>query len=361
MSDNPTIIAVAQPVADDLRSDIIQLWKEEGAEFTDIDRRLAQVTFVAKHAGKLVGVTTAVLIREPLTRQHLFSFRVIVTQAWRQNLLAYSLIAHSLEAKEDAFLAGEELHAVGVVLEIEAPFAVNRTTFKATETQQFPVNKTPKRFDFIGFDNRGVRKYVYYFKGAKLSLDEPEVPAVEKRRKSAQETATLALEFVENNISQVLSEQIIALWLSSGVITSREACLDRLPQVCAIAKHLDDVVAVASVFPVEIPQLRASMLIFRSFVSANARGAKTATELVNLTFNTYARRFAKGEDSRYPGMMWSLQNASLNKSVLGLVSPLTQSFLLGWDDNNCQLRCRYFDDAMVTIASEPVHKAQSPH
>jgi|GEM_PF-3586788 len=345
-----SIEAVEQPLDQDTCDAICALWKSEGAEIDDLEERLSQIAFVAYAGGDLVGITSAQLIREQHTQQHLYSLRALVRKDWQQQPLAYNLLAHNIEVKGDAFSDGSDLTAIGVLVEVEAAFAIDKTTFPSHREYQFPVNKTPKTFYFIGFDQRGIGEYVHYFPGAKIMGMPKRPPSINPQ--SAVPTPELKQELVRDTLSAAQQEELITLWLEAGVLSSRKDCLARIPQVAALAySSTGAIVGVGSVFPTVVPHLKVKLLGYRSFISPGVRGGQTATELLNLIFEDQNSRFANGDSATpLPGMVYLLQNAQLNASVVDAVSPRSGFVLAGFDKQGRQIRARYFDDAMLTLS-----------
>lgn len=345
---NAEVQAVTQPLDHNTRDGILKLWANEEAVIDAPEARLAQVAFVAYAAGDLVGITSANLIRETNTRQPLYALRALVSKEWRQQSLAYDLLAHSIELRGNAFADGSDLTAVGLLFELEASFVINRPTLETSKTYHFSANKTPKTFHFIGFDHRGIGELVHYFPGAKIMGMPRKSPSIKPQNVAP--APTLRHELVHGNLTEEQQEKLIKLWLGAGVLPNRETCLARLPQVAALAYHADSIVGVGSVFPVVVPHLRAELLGYRSFISAEVRGGQTATELLNVIFEERNRQFANNDVStRLPGIAYSLQNAQLNASVVDLISPRSGFILAGFDKEGRQIRVRYFDGATVTL------------
>lgn len=339
---------VTQPLDHNTREGILKLWENEQAVIDDPEARLAQVTFVAYAAGELVGITSAKLIHEQNTRQPLYALRALVGKDWRQQSLAYDLLAHSIEQRGNAFADGSDLSAVGLLFELEASFVLNRPTLESSKTYHFSVNKTPKTFHFIGFDDRGIGEFVHYFPGAKIMGMARKSPSIKPQ--TIAPAPELRHELVHGNLTEEQQDKLIKLWLSAGVLPNRDACLARLPQVAALAYNADSVVGVGSLFPVVVPHLRAELLGYRSFISAEVRGGQTATELLNVIFEERNRQFANNDvNTALPGIAYSLQNAQLNASVVELISPRSGFILAGFDKEGRQIRVRYFDGATITL------------
>ena len=341
--------AITQPLDHNTRDEILKLWANEQAVIDDPEDRLTEVAFVAYAAGELVGITSKKLIRESNTGQPLYALRALVSKDWRQQSLAYDLLAHSINARGNAFADGSDLSAVGLLFELEASFIINRPILESSKTYHFSASKVPTTFHFIGFDQRGIGEFVHYFPGAKI-MGIPRKPLGIKPQNTSP-APKLRHELVDGDLTEDQQEKLIALWLDAGVLPNRDACLARIPQVAALAYNADSIVGVGSVFPVLVPQLRAELLGYRSFISTEVRGSQTATELLNVIFEDRNRRFANSDhSSQLPGIAYSLQNAQLNASIVDLISPRSGFILAGFDKEGRQIRVRYFDGAKVTVA-----------
>ena len=345
--DKLTIEEAKQPLEESLASAIKSFWIEQDAGVDDLDQRLSEVKMIARCDGEIAGVLTATLVKPTLLTYPLINCRLMVGEKFRRDNLAYRLHQRAVQQLEHNFNAGRDTSAIGVLAVTEAKFVLAsgeaRCRWGYEETDSGPLIE----FNLFGVKPDGRPQYVHFFEHASLFAEGPVVEPTKTRLQN--EDTDIRLTFTWGKLTEQESQQVLGLWLANGVMKSREACLERLPQVAALAWKGDRVVGVASLFEVPYEPANAEFYGYRSFISPEARGGATATKLLNLTYEELNKLSQAGNlPSSFYGIAYVLQNEQLNKHVHKPMGPDVRSVFIGFLDK-MQLRVKYFDGAKVQL------------
>ena len=341
---------VEQPLTKPVEDKILALWEQEQAIITDTEERMGEVLALAWDGDNLAGVASTAVVHHEGVDKPLFILRTLVNSMFRQQGVAYQLYQSVVEQLEERFDKGQDTRAIGVFVEVEAEHVKDMTEVPCSFSHNHSVQKRPMQFNLTGITQRGFPQYIYYFENASLITDGPVFH--ERAAKLAVEPG-IELRFCWNKLTGAEQQQIVGLWLSHGVITDREACLKRLPQVAAVALEDGQVVAVSSIFKAPYETARVNLMGYRSFVSPDARGSFVATKLLNLVYEEFNSSYQEDPALReFQGIGYVLQNDGLNKSVQMARGPDVGSCLAGYMDD-LQLRIKYFDGATVKLESPP--------
>ena len=345
--DKLTIEEAKQPLEESLASAIKSFWIEQDAGVDDLDQRLSEVKMIARCDGEIAGVLTATLVKPTLLTYPLINCRLMVGEKFRRDNLAYRLHQRAVQQLEHNFNAGRDTSAIGVLAVTEAKFVLAsgeaRCRWGYEETDSGPLIE----FNLFGVKPDGRPQYVHFFEHASLFAEGPVVEPTKTRLQDKDND--IRLTFTWGKLTEQESQQVLGLWLANGVMTSREACLERLPQVAALAWKGDRVVGVASLFEVPYEPANAEFYGYRSFISPEARGGATATKLLNLTYEELNKLSQAGNlPSSFHGIAYVLQNEHLNKHVHKPMGPDVRSVFIGFLDK-MQLRVKYFDGAKVQL------------
>lgn len=345
--DKLTIEEAKQPLEESLASAIKSFWIEQDAGVDDLDQRLSEVKMIARCDGEIAGVLTATLVKPTLLTYPLINCRLMVGEKFRRDNLAYRLHQRAVQQLEHNFNAGRDTSAIGVLAVTEAKFVLAsgeaRCRWGYEETDSGPLIE----FNLFGVKPDGRPQYVHFFEHASLFAEGPVVEPTKTRLQN--EDTDIRLTFTWGKLTEQESQQVLGLWLANGVMKSREACLERLPQVAALAWKGDRVVGVASLFEVPYEPANAEFYGYRSFISPEARGGATATKLLNLTYEELNKLSQAGNlPSSFHGIAYVLQNEQLNKHVHKPMGPDVRSVFIGFLDK-MQLRVKYFDGAKVQL------------
>jgi hypothetical protein len=144
--------------------DVIDLWRREtGMPDEEAKRRIHELLLVATLEGRLAGVSSAYLQREPQLGMLLWGYRAFVAATYRMETIALSLALVGYDHLRDRFLSGVDRRASGVLYVVE----------NEGLQQRFADAIWPRTdFIFIGENERGDHVRVRYFPGA-LAPDPP--------------------------------------------------------------------------------------------------------------------------------------------------------------------------------------------
>lgn len=343
------IVSVEQPLEESVVQKIDALWDSEDAVVPDKEERLSEIVALAWAGESLAGIASTAVIHHEGIDKPLFILRALVGSPFRLQGVVYELYRYVVELVEARFDSGEDTRAIGVFVEVEAEHIHDMKEIPCSFSHDHSVQKRPVQFNLVSITDRGFPQYIYYFENASLFADGPVIE--ERENKLAPEPGT-SLSFCWNKLSSAEQQQIMGLWISSGVITDREACLRRLPQVAALAREDDQIVAVASIFQTPYEAAKANLMGFRSFVSPDAKGSYIATKLLSLVYEEFNKTYTEDPALKdIHGIAYLLQNDSLNKNVRMARGPDVASCLAGYIDK-LQLRIKYFDGANIKIVPQ---------
>jgi len=351
MSDHDIRIEqIEQPLTPSLIAKITALWDHEGAVIADRHQRLSQVLLLAWAGETLAGVSSIKVTHHSGIDKPLFIQRGIVGAEFRRQGVSYLLYQATVETLEDRFDQGLDTRAIGVFVEVEADLAAELPSIFCSFSHTHSKQNRPVESNLVGITEEGYPHYIYYFKNASLFMAGPSTE--ERIDKLADDGSGTTLQFCWRTLTSAQEEGLIDLWLSSGVINDRETCLERLPQVAALALDGEKIVGIGSIFDASFSAARANVLGFRSFISPDARGSLLATKLLNRVFHELNKTYADDPTLKNKhGIAYVLQNDDLNKSVHLARSPLTNGCLAGYI-NGLQLRLKYFDGASIDMTDQ---------
>lgn len=143
------------------RAAVIDLWTREGAMARPVaEARVSEVEFVAiDERDGVVGVSTVYLQRDPLLRIELWHYRTFVARAHRESDLAMLLLYRTRDDLQERFVNGTDTRAAGII------FYLQNEVLKRVRNEAI---WSTSRFAFVGEDERGAHRRVYYFPGAIL-------------------------------------------------------------------------------------------------------------------------------------------------------------------------------------------------
>lgn len=328
-----------------LRSKISALWTLAGVTIPDPEQRLNEVRAVAWQGENLIAVSSCARTREPNTQQILWDIRGLVHPDFRSHkvisLLAYAL----MEQLEQGWHAGKDPAVIGIMLALEAA-QFHEDHMPMSGSRQTPFNATSKFFFEVGQLASGTRIGVYYFPGSYFCYPGENTPR-QPAPVSVSE-ASLPAEFVYQRIDTSLAELIIQFWLAEGALLDREHCLSRLPQVAAVCRDGDRIVAVASVFPGIVEQLGCQLYVLRVFVGQAYRQQHLALGLIAEIYAGLNEAFSAGQlEPRLPGMVMSIHHAGVSGRITNAYAPRVGFALAGFDSAGNQLRLRWFEAATL--------------
>lgn len=145
-----------------LQNEIIQFWLAHGALTREqAVERVKQVFCIGRDkSGKMVGVGTIYPQYNNQLENSFYYYRSFVAPDHRQAALGRHLLTYTRDALNEAFIEGNNMRCIGMLLEVENEF------LKKSQNQAV----WPRTgFVYIGKNNRGDHVRVYYFEGARIS------------------------------------------------------------------------------------------------------------------------------------------------------------------------------------------------
>ena len=147
---------------------------------------------------------------------------------------------------------------------------------------------------------------------------------------------------------EVSADDVLRLWAREGAVPAEEA-QRRVQEVRVVGKERDDgVIGVSSVYLQHNPQLRTDLWHYRTYVARAHRNSNVAAQLLLSNLALLDERYASGEDTRAPGMLFELENEGLkryyNQARFSLQAEL---LFIGENRKGDHVRIHYFPGARV--------------
>ena len=321
---------VIQPISEELKAEVIALWDREGAGITDLETRLAQVGFVARtEAGELAGVCSSTVARGIYNSFAFHSMRVLVATEFRQNLLAFELLAHLVEDFIDHRPQDTAGEPVGVKVVIESPIVAQRGAIFCSRTFQFPVNKAPAEFLLSGFTPKGHPEYCHYFRD-ELNETSP----------TDNDGETL-VEKLNEELLNVYGEEIAGLLSNSS---QPDIQPDLSKRTLYLLRRDTKLLAVCELFPRQIPELNTGLLGLHTTIAPKAGDIDAEDVLARAIFDDLA-----DEPRPVVSDVVGLYQARERQESLIPISPKTGFHLHGVDAQGNELRVRFFNEVKATV------------
>jgi len=146
-----------------------------------------------------------------------------------------------------------------------------------------------------------------------------------------------------------VQEELIAFWLRTGALPTREEAIKRVAQVFVVARTKADqqLVAISSVYVQQNQQLGFPCYYFRCFVEESHRRASLGLHLLLATRQELNARFVRGVNPEILGMVLEVQNAALQQFRNEAVWPSTGFVYIGRNQRGDTVRVSYFDGARI--------------
>ena len=343
MDQNFTIERVSRPISKALRSEIEAMWKAENARIADPEARMAQVGYIARHeSGALVGVCSSVVEKGVYNGLQFHAMRVLVSSAYRQNLLAFDMLAHLSEELSDNSEGDIQGGPVGVKVVIQTPIIAQRGAIPCTRTFQFPVNKSPKTYLLSGFTPNAHPEYCCYFEND----NDASRAALERW---AHESETFCREATVQLLTQDSpagdKDSVLAL-LQEKSITGIPARSQPAPgdRILYSLRSDSQVIAACELVPRVIPEINGTLLGLHIHAGKVADNIDLATCFARQIYT----RLNQGIRPRPAGAA-GLFTVYTDRTGLPAVCPVTGFHLHGVDTQGRELRVRFFDDVVVKV------------
>lgn len=149
-------------VSDDLQREIVDFWTSNKMLPQGVDpiERSKQVLLTVRNEGKIVGLTSADLVRFRQLNDNLFyMFRMAVLQPFRVPGIESKLMVESRDILEHHAETQTVNKCIGVLVFVENPGLVEKRNEAV-----WPASK----LTYIGNDKQGRHIRVYYFKGVRI-------------------------------------------------------------------------------------------------------------------------------------------------------------------------------------------------
>lgn len=246
-------------------------------------------------------------------------------------------------------------HAAGRAALLDAAFAVLEEEFTATgqgpiglcvihgdpEFGREAVWAGESGFMYMGRGADGAAVHAAYFDGAVIG------PGVGEQGEADPVLGPgLRIEAYDRQ-DEVTDEDVIALWTSAAGLTIEEA-RRRILEVHLVGIHeRTGVVAISSAYLQRNPQLDMQLWYYRAFVAPEQRMSSLAVLLALRGRELLKARFASGEDTRAPGIIYEVENPGLKTYFNHALWLPTEFTFIGENAKGDHVRVHYFPGAVV--------------
>lgn len=202
---------------------------------------------------------------------------------------------------------------------------------------------------FAGYTPEGEQVRIRYFWGATIGPGLPDSPSLDAA--IAQDTPLEAHYRIEPlaESDAVGPEDVIALWEREGVLPGPMA-RERVKQVNLVAIGGErEVAGVSTVYLEHNQQLRMDLWHYRTFVGSAHRHTNVARHLISGNRDLLQSRFAGGEDTRAPGMIFALEHVGMQRHLNTALWAHSRFVFIGEDHHGWHVRVYYFPGARVPL------------
>lgn len=161
------------------------------------------------------------------------------------------------------------------------------------------------------------------------------------------QTPEIAFQNVWSEKNQVLLDEIVDVWNQYNAIPPGENPLDRAKQVVYLARNKENhIVGISTAYINRISQLRANMFVYRAFIAKPYRRQGLLTRITLMT-RDYLESIHQSINPRCLGIIATIENEGLNKTLRQAVYPISKLALIGYSKRGYPVRVYYFDEAKI--------------
>ena len=340
--------SVTAPVEQNVEVAIKALWARNGAYIEDPLKRLSEVRQLAWLNDEVVGVSTASVVREPVTQQALISVRALTDASARSDMVATSLVLAVAEEVFAAQAGGQLLPYVGGVLQMENALLNGDERPLRAQTQNLRRHWDSfwEGFFTAGFDGAGRRSVVAYFPGAEVQV--PGSEAVSSLPVDDGDAPKVAMNFLADGPDESLRQEIADFWSRMGVLTAPQERQGRLPKVRCIVRRGTDIVGTASLSEEPFGEARTRIWQLRMLLTDDADHRHIRNEIIRRAYGHYNDVWRAGSGEGAPvGMCYWVDRAHLLGPELQGKHPDTGFWACGFDQRQNLRRLQWFDEATL--------------
>ena len=148
--------------------------------------------------------------------------------------------------------------------------------------------------------------------------------------------------------SQEFQQEMLDFWLTEGALPSREAALQRLPQVAMVARdNSGAIAAVCTVYQQYCERLENWFYYSRAFTGKHHRQAGLSTDIFCQVRDYFEQRFCAGVDTRCIGFFAEIESDILKQHINLGYRPSTKTVYIGKNERGDHLRVYYFPGARI--------------
>ena len=118
----PELVLTTGNLSAEQREQVLALWQRNGVTIPQPETRLSEVRGFAIDEGRIVGVATAGLVTDSLTKQQFLTLRSMTDEAFRGQHVAILLVYQVGQALHKASIEGRQGPEIGAILQYENCF-----------------------------------------------------------------------------------------------------------------------------------------------------------------------------------------------------------------------------------------------
>ncbi|MEQ9405484.1 MAG: hypothetical protein RIM99_17980 [Cyclobacteriaceae bacterium] len=162
----------------------------------------------------------------------------------------------------------------------------------------------------------------------------------------------LSINFVWQNVSKNLEDEVVDFWLEQGAIKDEESARKRAGDLVAICRSGDHLVGVSTHAKYFYPPLQNHFHLSRTFIKDGHRNQGIMGEIFNLVWKTFEDQKLY-EKEEIVGILSVMENQYLNKKTKAVWPDLANAVLAGFDRRGFQIRVGYFPEANIVLPKQP--------
>ena len=334
------------------REQVLSLWQRHDVTLPDPELRLSEVRGLAiDAAGQTVGVCTAGLVTDSITKQRFLTLRSFTDEAHRTHHIALQLVYEVGQALHAAFIEKPQGSEVGAILQYE-----NSSIIRDSDPMQADLENNPGNplhtfmagFCRVGYDTNNALCNLCYYQDTEIVPPRPDLlqaPASADKtphRDAAGHDVIVRM----NGLTEEEQSSLIDFWQRMQIFPSDAAMLARLPHVRALVFHDGRLIGSASVVQEAFSLMRTNIHRVRVFLAPGHRGGSLLSSVVKVIFAAYEEEWINQRKTGQPaGMTYWINAADITKDEMRAVHTANNFWCAGFDDRGNMRRLHWFRGA----------------
>ena len=347
----PELVLTTGNLSAEQREQVLALWQRNGVTIPQPETRLSEVRGFAIDEGRIVGVATAGLVTDSLTKQQFLTLRSMTDEAFRGQHVAILLVYQVGQALHKASIEGRQGPEIGAILQYENTAIINDHDPMRADAVNHPndlIHNFMAGGSRIGYDATGALCNILYYQNAKITPPRPDLAQSSILSHPVINYVSADYDVVVrmNNLAEDERNTLFRFWDESKLFPSEVAMMARLPYVRAMIFHDSKLVGSASVMPEPFPAMRTQIHGIRVFIDPTHSDGDLHARVVKALFDTHNQAWINREQPGQPAGMTDRVDASeITDGETHAVHAANGFCCAGFDDGSNMCRLHWFQGA----------------